>query len=96
MNLLLKLDFQDGFVNVPTNAVSAQGCLAQHISVDCKVFSKLGTLQMVEKQASGCAWIKLSTFNGKKSGTNIQSTLLLPAPAAGCTWETQPAVSQPT
>jgi len=36
---------------------------------------KLGTSQMVEKQASGRAWIKLSTFNGRKSETNSQRAL---------------------
>jgi len=32
---------------------------------------------MVEKQASGCAWIKLSTFNGRKCKTIIRGALLV-------------------
>jgi len=51
---------------------------------------------MVEKQSSGRAWIKLSTFNGRKSETNIQSALLVSRrrlQAASSTWETQPAAS---
>jgi len=44
-------------------------------------YSETGHFADDGKQASGCAWIKLSTFNGRKCRTNIQGAPpWLPAP----------------